>query len=106
MQRVSRHKLQPTVPMLRWVGPAMMVGGWSRKLGERTDAPTSSRSASASTKRSSATALMSISTGGANDAAADIDHEIGAGRRAAGYRDIRAGRKRLRESSMGVRQPI
>ena len=82
-------------------------GRWmSRKLGERTDAPTSSRSASASTKRSSATALMSISTGGANDAAADIDHEIGAGRRAAGYRDIRAGRKRLRESSMGVRQPI
>jgi hypothetical protein len=46
---------------------------------------------------------MSISTGGANDAAADIDHEIGA---AAPYRDIRAGRKRLRESSMGVRQPI
>ena len=62
-------------------------GRWmSRKLGERTDAPTSSRSASASTKRSSATALMSISTGGANDAAADIDHEIGAAaeRRAAG----------------------
>src|SRR5262245_16108953 len=78
MQRVSRQRLPPTVPMLRCVGPAMTCAAWATTgyfattCGWRasslsvTEAPISSFSRLAWIVRNSATPFISMSTGGAS----------------------------------------